>query len=229
MGARGGCEAHRPLVAGRCGTEPGAKWATGHRLHTGEVPWCLFACGVGHVDTIAHYVCCRCAREWCSHATFCDNRRMQLREWLGLTLNLDVGVDVRATVAGASRIAIRTLAYRRVRALWTTGGCKRSSSSADACGCAPRPFSFRSLPPSSVPPQGLAGSWSARRCPMRTRCGSELPPSYDTVRHLAPPSQRLTCTLAPPHPTASRVTHGRPPVLRNMNRTSAFRLQVWGR
>lgn len=67
---------------------------------------------------------------------------MQLCEWLGLMWALDIGVC--ATVAGARRFVITTLAYHTARALWAAGGCTRRSSATDAWVRA-APVAFREL------------------------------------------------------------------------------------
>lgn len=102
------------------------RWASGHRLHMVHL-----GC-VGHPDTHARNVCCPHARDLCSRATFCDSRRMPLREWLALTP--DVEADARAGGERARRVVIMTLAYHKVRALWTPDGCRRNSSAAEAWG-----------------------------------------------------------------------------------------------
>lgn len=98
-------------------------WAPGHRLHMEGMRWCLFGRGEGHPDSLAHYVCFGLAWEMCSRATFCDCRSIALREWLGLSP--EVAADGRASVEGARRFVRTTLAYHRMRAMWTAGGCKR--------------------------------------------------------------------------------------------------------
>lgn len=93
-----------------------------------QVPWCIMGCGVGHTDTIAHYVCGPCIRE----------RLMPLRQWRfmslreGLGFAPDVEAEARASVEGVRRVGITTLGYHSVGALWAAGGCRRNSGVADS-------------------------------------------------------------------------------------------------
>lgn len=69
-------------------------------------------------------------RHWIGRAMFCDVSGVSVRQWLGLRSH--VIAESTASASSARTVALSTWAYHRLRALWTTAGCKRHSSDRDA-------------------------------------------------------------------------------------------------
>lgn len=157
MGPESICGTHGQMVAGRGATESYMEWVGsdefGRRCpfwrgraqfptvlrSPGGLPGAGFTQTKCHgafsdvasgIPSLAHYVCCSRVRGHCRRSTFCESSPMPFRVWLGLAQ--DVEAEATASVEGARRVVIATVAHRRARALWTTGGGRRNSGAADA-------------------------------------------------------------------------------------------------
>lgn len=113
----------------------------------------MFGCGVGYVDTLAHYMRCERVHDMCSRAMFVDGRHMAAVE-----------AEASAKAEGARRVVLTTRAYHRTRASWMASGFKRQCCDTNAWVRA-APLIFRML--GTIPRAGPRAGATNRRPPVR--------------------------------------------------------------
>lgn len=100
-------------------------WASGHRLHTEELP-----CGLRResprLSLALHPVPTFPRMVGSSHALRLQGHVTSARQFVALAPGLEL--EAQASVSGARRVAIALLAYHRIRALWHASGSRRVSN-----------------------------------------------------------------------------------------------------